>query len=127
VEIERGASIRFRVDRPADVDAFMAGAGEYLAAHEAEHCLILGIATNLRFGVQPLTGRRFAVAPTRATVASRRRSDTTAQRVVSKVDDLEAVTPWPPLAGEALPASRDHDPAAHLPSLPAGAGRRASA
>ncbi len=35
------------VERLADVDAFVEAAGEFLAAREAEHNLILGICSNL--------------------------------------------------------------------------------
>ncbi|TAK00418.1 MAG: GNAT family N-acetyltransferase [Chloroflexota bacterium] len=52
--IDRGAGNRFRVERPADVEAFMARAGDFIAAHEAEHCLLLGIAHNIRHGLMPL-------------------------------------------------------------------------
>ncbi|MEW5990291.1 MAG: GNAT family N-acetyltransferase [Chloroflexota bacterium] len=59
---ERGAAARFRVERSADVEVFLARAGDFLVGHEAEHCLILGLATNIRLGVQPLPEPpRFAV------------------------------------------------------------------
>ena len=43
-----------RVERPADIDAFLDRAGAFLLAHEAEHCLLLGIAGNLQKGTTPL-------------------------------------------------------------------------
>ena len=124
---------RPRVDRPADVGAFMARAGEYLAAHEAEHCLILGIATNIRLGTMPLPepplfaivtggeGEDHVVAAALQTPPH--------NAVLSMVDDLEAVDALAEaLAGEALPGvTGPRDAAAHFAERwAARAGRRAS-
>ena len=38
----------YRVERPADVDAFLSRASDFLIAHEAENNLILGISSSLR-------------------------------------------------------------------------------
>lgn len=39
-----------RLDRPADVAAFEAAAGSFLAAREAEHNLLLGLCSGIRGG-----------------------------------------------------------------------------
>src|SRR5919106_4666945 len=44
---------QMRLDRYETVDDFMAHAGDFLVAREAEHNLILGICTNLRFVPPP--------------------------------------------------------------------------
>jgi uncharacterized protein len=98
---------RFRVERLGDVDAFVARAGELLAAREAEHCLILGIADSLRMGaLSPPEPPLFAVVAE----ADDRRVRAAALRtaphnlVVSMVDDVDAVDALATaLAGEALP------------------------
>ena len=41
------------VERLPDVDAFLAAAGPFLAEREAEHNLLLGIASNLQAGLVP--------------------------------------------------------------------------
>lgn len=46
--IDRQAWARFSVERPLDADAFLARAGEFLGAHEAENNLLFGICSNLR-------------------------------------------------------------------------------
>jgi predicted GNAT family acetyltransferase len=84
-----------RVDRPADIDAFLDRAGALLLAHEAEHCLILGIAGNLQKGTTPLRQPpRLALALEDA--ADGRLLAAAIQTppynlVVSMVDDLDAV------------------------------------
>jgi len=98
---------RFQVARPTEVEAFMALAGEYLAAREAEHCLPLGIATNLRQGVQPLSAPPlFAVVLSRGddrVLAAALRTPPYGL-VLSLAEDLEAVDALvDALAGEALP------------------------
>jgi hypothetical protein len=50
VDIGAGSRAVLRVERPRGIDAFLALAGDFLAAREAEHCLILGIAGNLAKG-----------------------------------------------------------------------------
>jgi len=107
LEREASGGARFRVERPADVDAFMALGGDYLAAREAEHCLPLGIATNLRQGVQPLSDPPlFAVVlgedDDRVVAAALRTPPY--NLVLSLVEDLAAVDALvEALAGEALP------------------------
>jgi predicted GNAT family acetyltransferase len=123
---------RLLVDRPADVGAFMAGAGEYLAAYEAEHCLILGIATNLRLGVQPLTEPPLFAIVTgegdgRVVAAALRTPPHNV--VLSMVDDLDAVASLAQaLAGEALPGvSGPRDVAGRFAELwEARTGRRST-
>jgi len=97
----------FRVERPADVEAFLARCGDFLAAREAEHCLPLGIATNLRQGVQPLSDPPlFAVVLGRGddrVVAAALRTPPYGL-VLSLAEDLEAVDALADaLAGEPLP------------------------
>jgi hypothetical protein len=131
VVIDGLGGARLRVDRPADVGAFMAGAGEYLAAREAEHCLILGIAANLRLGVQPLTGPPlFAIVTGEGDgrVVAAALQTPPHNLVLSMVDELEAVDALAEaLAGEALPGvTGPRDPAAHFAERwAARAGRRA--
>jgi predicted GNAT family acetyltransferase len=43
------------VEQPATVDAFLAAAGDFLVAREAEHNLILGICSNIQLGIRPAT------------------------------------------------------------------------
>lgn len=104
-----GARADVRVDRPADVEAFMARAGDFLAAHEAEHCLILGIATNIRHGVQPLTAPPLFAVVTEGgggagrVVAAALRTPPY-NLVLSLVEDLEVVDALAgALDGETLP------------------------
>jgi predicted GNAT family acetyltransferase len=97
-----------RVERPGDADAFMALAGDFLAAHEAEHCLILGLAGNLQRGVMALDEPPlFAVALDQASgdrvVAAALRTPPW-NLVVSMVDDIDAVDALAEaLAGDPLP------------------------
>lgn len=122
----------FRVERPADVEAFMALAGEYLAAHEAEHCLPLGIATNLRRGVQPLSAPPlFAVVLGRADdrVGAAALRTPPYGIVLSLAEDLEAVDALADaLAGEPLPGVNGPSDVADrfAERWAARAGRRAS-
>jgi hypothetical protein len=107
VDLEALGPARFRVELPADVDAFMGRAGDYLAAHEAEHCLMLGIATNLRLGVQPLSDPPlFAVATDKGgdRVVAAALQTPPHNLVLSMVDDLDAVAALEGvLRGGALP------------------------
>jgi len=132
LERETLGGTRFRVERPADVDAFIALAGDYLEAREAEHCLPLGIATNLRQGIQPLSEPPlFAVVLGRdddRVVAVALRTPPY-NLVVSLAEDLEAVDALvDALAGEAPPGvSGPRDAAARFAERwAARAGRRAS-
>ena len=85
--------------RFADVDTFLAAAGDFLVAREAEHNLILGICSNLR--ERPAS---FAGAPYLATVSARDRVVAAAlqtppfQLILSEVDDPAAI----PLLAEDL-------------------------
>jgi predicted GNAT family acetyltransferase len=53
-----------RLERPPDVDVFLATAGPFLRAREAENCMILGLSSQLRAGTTTLTAQTpyFAVA-----------------------------------------------------------------
>jgi uncharacterized protein len=84
------------VDRPADVDAFLARAGAFLAEHEAENNLLFGICSNLKANPSLFTAApRFAVAVKNAAGAERvvaAALQTPPHRlVISHLDDLEAV------------------------------------
>lgn len=98
-----------RVGRPADVDAFLARAGEFLAGREAENNLLFGICSNLR--ANPTMFRepaRFAIVTDSAGDAGRVVAATLQtppqDLVLSHVDDLAAVDALADaLAGWALP------------------------
>ena len=93
--------------RPADVDAFMAQAGDFLAVREAEHNLLFGIASQIRsvpelFATDPPT---YAVVTDEegGVVAASLRTPPHNQ-VLSQVDDLDAIEVLADaLAGERLP------------------------
>ncbi|HEX4898238.1 MAG TPA: GNAT family N-acetyltransferase [Candidatus Limnocylindrales bacterium] len=108
MEIGTEAGAAFRVERPADADAFLALAGDFLDASEAEHCLILGLAGNLQRGVMPLEEPPlFALvvdgaAGDRVVAAALRTPPY--NLVVSMVGDLDAVDALAEaLAGSSLP------------------------
>ena len=95
MEIDRPSGATVRVERPEDADALMALAGEFLLAHEAEHCLILGLAGNLQRGIMALD-----VSPLLAVVIDGAADDRVVAAalrtppynlVLSMVDDLNAV------------------------------------
>ena len=93
--------------RPTDVDAFMAQAGEYLAAREAEHNLFFGIAAQIRsapelFAIDPPTYAVVTDAGERVVAATMRTPPN--NQVLSQVDDSDAVDLLADaLAGERLP------------------------
>lgn len=108
--MEGPTASRFRVDRPGSVDDFLARAGDFLATHEAENNLLLGICSNLRanptmFEAAP----RFAVvvaavpgAPERVVAAALQTPPH--QLVLSRLDELDAVDALADaLAGDAVP------------------------
>jgi hypothetical protein len=95
VDVGEGLRAVLRVERPDRIDAFLALAGDFLKAREAEHGLILGIAGNLQRGTIGLDEPPlFAVARDRAAgdrvVAAALRTPPY-NLVVSTVDDLDAV------------------------------------
>jgi predicted GNAT family acetyltransferase len=85
---------RCQLARFGNVDSFMAKAGEFLAAREAEHNLILGISSGLRRDPSQYDG-----PPDLAVVTDRDRVVAAALRtppynlVLSEVDDLAALEP----------------------------------
>ena len=108
MEIEAVSKAVLRVERPAEVDAFMAIAGDFLGAREAEHCLILGLAGTLHVGVVTLSEPPlFAVvvdgaADDRVLAAALRTPPY--NLVLSLVEDLDAVDALAgTLEGEPLP------------------------
>jgi predicted GNAT family acetyltransferase len=108
VEDGTGSKAALRVERPGDADAFMALAGGFLAAREAEHGLILGLAGGLQRGIMPLEeAPLFAVVMDGAggerVVAAALRTPPY-HLVISMVDELEAVDALAgALVGETLP------------------------
>ena len=92
--------------RPTDVDAFLAQAGEYLAAREAEHNLFFGIASQIRsvpelFATDPPT---YAVVTDGGDVVAATLRTPPNNQVLSEVDNLDAVDLLADaLAGEQLP------------------------
>jgi predicted GNAT family acetyltransferase len=91
--------------RPPDVDAFLAQAGDFLAAREAQHNLFFGIASQIRsmpelFAIDP---PRYAVVTDadESVVAASLRTPPNNQ-VLSEIDDLEAVD----LLADALASER---------------------
>jgi predicted GNAT family acetyltransferase len=108
VDIGAGSSAVLRVERPSDPDAFVALAGLFLDAREAEHCLILGLAGNLQRGTIALDEPPlFAVAVDEAAgdrVVGAALRTPPYNLVVSTVDDLDAVDALAEaLAGDPLP------------------------
>jgi hypothetical protein len=97
-----------RVERPDGIDAFLALAGDFLAAHEAEHGLILGLAGNLQRGTivldePPLLAVALDQAAGDRVVAAALRTPPY-NLVVSMVDDFDAVDALAEaLAGDPLP------------------------
>src|SRR6187200_457534 len=93
--------------RPTDVDAFMALAGQYLAAREAEHNLFFGIAWQIRsapelFAIDPPTYAVVTDAGGRVVAATMRTPPN--NQVLSQIDDHQAVDLLADaLAGEQLP------------------------
>jgi predicted GNAT family acetyltransferase len=98
----------FRVERPADAEAFLELAGAYLESHEAEDCLMLGIAGNLRRGTlvldePPLLAVVVDGEAGNGAVAAALRTPPY-DLVVSMAEDLEAIDALASaLNGEALP------------------------
>ena len=88
------------VERLADVDAFVAAAGAFLEAREAEHNLILGICSNLRAGTRPAAAGPvdFAVVRTAGTPVLAAIRTPPYHLVLSEVDDGAAI----PALAEAL-------------------------
>lgn len=81
------------VERPVDVDAFLARSGAFLAGREAEHILPLGICSSLRASPSLFTeAPRFAIA-TDATgsVAAASLRTPPWNQVLSTADDLGAI------------------------------------
>lgn len=95
MDVGSGLGAVLRVERPSDAEAFLALAGDFLAAREAEHGLILGLAGNLQRGIMPLEEPPlFAVvvdgaAGDRVVAAALRTPPY--NLVVSMVGDLDAV------------------------------------
>lgn len=58
--------MRFSVERPASVDAFLDRAGDFLVGHEAENNLLFGICSSLRHDPTIYPDPRFAVVTTRS-------------------------------------------------------------
>jgi uncharacterized protein len=91
-----------RVERHADANAFLAQAGEFLSAREAEHNLILGLSSRLRtdprlYGEEPY----FAVARDGERVVAVTMRTPPHNLILSEVDDEHALAP---LADDALDA-----------------------
>jgi predicted GNAT family acetyltransferase len=83
-----------RVERHADADGFLARAGEFLAAREAEHNLILGLSSRLR--VAPLLFGEpayFAVIERDGRVVAATMRTPPHNLILSEVDDLAAIEP----------------------------------
>ena len=81
------------VERLADVDAFVAVAGAFLEAREAEHNLILGICSNLRAGTRPAVAGPvdFAIVRTSGTPVLAAIRTPPYHLVLSEVDDGAAI------------------------------------
>ena len=80
-----------RLERPADVRAFLEAAGAFLAAREAEHNLMLGICTNLKtrpYGKEP---PYFAVVSDSDRVVAAALRTPPFNLVLSMVDEPEAL------------------------------------
>jgi len=100
---------RLRVERPTDVDAFLARAGDFLAAREEENSLLFGICSNLKANPTMFANpAQFAVVidevdePGRLAAAALRTPPH--NLVLSAVDDLAVVDVLADaLAGESLP------------------------
>lgn len=132
MEIGAGSKAAFRVDRPADADAFLSLAGEFLLGREAEHCLILGLAGNLQLGIMALEEAPLlvvvvaGVAGDRVAAAALRTPPY--NLVLSMVEELDAIDALAAaLAGEPLPGvSGPSEPAARFAERwTARTGRRA--
>ncbi len=80
-----------RLTRPADVDAFLALAGPFLTAREAEHNLMLGMATNLRTRGYSADPPYFAVVSAGERVVAAALRTPPFKLVLSLVDDREAL------------------------------------
>jgi predicted GNAT family acetyltransferase len=110
----------FRVERPTDVEAFLARAGDFLAAHEAENNLMFGICSNLRANPTLFPEpARFAVVVGDAGDGGQDRIVAAALQtpphrlVLSHLEDLGAVDAVADaLTGEALPGVLGAGPAA---------------
>jgi hypothetical protein len=119
---DKRVSSGLRVERPADVEAFLARAGAFLAAHEAENNLIFGICSSLRVNPTLFSEpARFAVVVEDAADAGSHAARIAAaalltppnRLVLSHVDDLEAVDALADaLTGETLPGVLGARPAA---------------
>ncbi len=81
------------VERPLDVEAFLAAAGAFLVAREAEHNLILGICWSLRSGhASPATGPiDYLVARAGESVVACAIRTPPHRMVLSEIDDPAAV------------------------------------
>jgi len=108
MDVGAGSRAVLRVERPDGIDAFVALAGDFLAAREAEHGLILGLAGNLQRGTlgldePPLLAVVLDQAAGDRVVAAALRTPPY-NLVVSMVDDLDAIDALAEaLAGDPLP------------------------
>ena len=82
------------VERLPDVDAFLAAAGPFLAEREAEHNLLLGIASNLQAGLVPASSEPndFFVCRAAGRIVLAALRTPPHNLVLSEVDDLAALT-----------------------------------
>ncbi len=76
----------------ADVDAFLAAAGDFLVAREAEHNLIFGIAASIREAPEQYTGAPFlATVEDRGTVVAAALRTPPFRLILSEIDEPAAI------------------------------------